>query len=271
MMTFGCSRHTTGPDQSFSLKISVKDPRGNPVAGLRVSMVNDLAMSAGSGKRGPGPPARPLSTTSLGFEAPKVFRGTLGILSIKGNRVVDLLAGTLLPAGAFRVNWTPDAVLTNGVYVCRFSAADTGTGSVLFRDSNYVVLHDIDPALCVIGWTNGSGEYETGDPALFPNLIPLPPIPLTDASGPTVIGTFRYLDSVTVTVVDTLNHIGLAKRTAITNGTNAMDVLWVPSTIYNAIGDVRITAQLLGPSPISDSVVVPTQWKLRQNYPNPFN
>lgn len=271
-ISLSCSRSTTGPDHTFSLKLSVKDTHGNPVPGLRVSMINDITPSVGMTKRIPGNPARPQAVTTIGFDAPVVFRGSLSVVSMRGIPLADLIDGAPRRQGSYQVNWTTPAQLPSGVYQCRFVATDSSGGSVLFRDSMFVSLYQVDPASCVIGWTNVSGILETGDPSLFPSLLQLPPLRMTDASGPSVIGTFTYADSVTITLSDTLNHLGMVGRGVVRQGQNAIDILWMPTAMSGASGYITQQKSSLPDSSVTpDSSVVPTQWKLRQNYPNPFN
>ena len=268
-LSLSCSKHSTGPDNTFSLKLSVADGRGIPVSGLRVSLINDLSASYVFLNRARVNPSSSLAVTTFGVEAPVAFHGSLTVESLKGVDVAGLFDASLRPAGVYTVNWDVPDGLSSGVYRCRFVATDSAGTTILFRDSIFASLYANDPALCVIGWTDASGNFETTDESAFPNLLGLPPIPLTGSAGPTVIGSFIYSDSVAVTLTDTLNHLGMVSRTLIRQGPNSMSVVWTPTLTGSAPdigGKSAIVPPVAGPSP-----VVPKAWKLRQNYPNPFN
>lgn len=273
-IALACSKDSVGPDNGFSLKLLVRDAGGKSVAGLRVSAFNDLAVSPGPSKRLRDRSSRPQSVTTIVFQSPVSYRGSLTLLTMKGATVADLFDNALRPAGVYSVNWATDAGLLCGVYWCRLVATDSSRGLVLFHDSVLVSFHHTDPSMSVIGWTNGSGVFETRNEALFPNLFQLPPIPMTDATGPTVIGSFAYSDSVTITLEDTASQLTMSKRGVIKQGQNSIDVAWSPTLTRGFRGEATQNGgrNVRGLSTIDTVVViVPTTWKLYQNYPNPFN
>jgi hypothetical protein len=154
------------------------------------------------------------------------------------------------------------------VYRCRFTAADTATGAVLFRDSIQVVLWQPDPAVAVVGFSSAGGIVESSDSLLFPSIFDLPPFIRTDATGPTPLGTFTIPDSCTITLTDTLYGRSAVYGRRITPGSNTFILTWNPSGVVPLMAGPGSDER---PIPARFSTFPSVEWRLSQNYPNPFN
>ncbi len=268
----GCKNGGVNPVSGFSFRLNVTNTQGVPVAGLRVSLMNDLTTNPfifrGSGTH----LSSVAAVTSISFDAPVAFVGSLTVHDLAGSEVASLLDSSLRPAGRYLVHWSGPDASANGLYRSVLRALDSSGTRLLFSDSILVALQEPDPALSVVGWTDGSGVFETGNTLLFPYLFNLGPITMTDATGPTALGSFRYLNTATVTLTDTATHRSMSTRIGITDGPTTAPVVWNPTG--PSVAPARAGAEPEGTGRLfKDSVivVVPQSWKLYQNYPNPFN
>jgi hypothetical protein len=266
---WGCVEQGTDPpaNEPFLFRVAVVDAAGNPVPNLRVSAYPPVP-SGGLGKRSPStPPAGILSATNVHFAVALVSRVNLTLLELDGTAAQHIVADRLLP-GIYSVNISLRNSYGVRVYRCRFTAADTASGAILFRDSIQVVLWQPDAAVAVVGFTSAGGVVESSDSLLFPSIFNLPPFIRTDASGPTPLGTFTIPDSCTITLSDTVSGRSAVYVRRITPGRNAFTLTWNPSGVMPLMAEPGSVER---PVPALFSTSPPVEWRLDQNYPNPFN
>ena len=211
LMIYSCkdkgSNVTQDKDKEFHVKISVKDPAGNPVSGLRVSATgiltieNQLTYKSLPLSLKPNRSGQIQALTSVRFSTAANAFVMLTLLDLRGQRI-DTLVYSPKSAGLYSINLGIPYGSLSGVYLCRLSAVND---SVHFQDSIYIVYHNPDPNQNVVGWTNQSGVFQESDINLFPHNLDLPMFAQTNSSGPEIVGTFEYTDSVSIVLTDTTN------------------------------------------------------------------
>jgi hypothetical protein len=280
LFAFSCKDNGTGPilveDTSFRLKIIVKDAAGNPVSGLRISawellsIDNQLSKSSISSQLNKVNKIQ--AQTSFTFSLAERSYVIFSIFNILDQEVVRLVDAPKL-AGLYKASWnaqsTPSFIVSSGVYKCRLFAKSTSSDSVLFQDSIYAVLHQPDPEVSVLGWTSQSGIFETTNVLHFPNVLDPPILLQTNSTGPEIMGTFNYIDSVALVLTDSITHNQQRINVIIGKQNNTCELTWKPtaSPTPSIVGNPPILHKTTGVGPIS----IPKTWKLYQNYPNPFN
>ena len=261
-----------GPTPSgFSLKIAVTDTSEHPVPGLRISAWNTLTGVPFRGAKSKAMPSRgTLAVSTIGFDVAAPARVILSILDLDNSLAATVFDRNVSNTGSYVVNWSIRQNVPTRVYKCLLVAQDTATSAVLFRDSVYAVLWQRDASVAIIGWTAPLGTYETHDSLLFPNVLSLPPMVLTDATGPTPLGTFAISDTITVILADTSTRRSQTYQRIITRGENTMKLDWAPPGPA-ATPEAVISARPQLNTEIRFKAQVHTSWALHQNYPNPFD
>jgi len=283
LFLFSCKDKLTDPglidNTEFQFIINVKDTKGNPARGLRVSAWGVLSIENQLYKTGVLNQIK--KTTKIQAQTTFTFslvRDAYVIFSVFNlmDQEVARLTNESRPAGLHQVSWdvsTQSSIISSGVYKCSIIAKSITSDSVFFQDSIYAVLHQPDPQAAVLGWTSQSGMFETTNRGFFPNVLNPPTLLLTNSSGPEIAGTFNYTDSVAVFLTDTTTQEQELYYLTIGKQKNTFDLTWNPAPVAPPIPIFSITEKS---SKLSDTVtVIPvttlTTWKLYQNYPNPFN
>jgi len=212
------------------------------------------------------------AVTTLNFDSPVSFAGSMVISDLEGTVVSKLLDGSAHRTGSYAVSWIVPDGTPNGVYRCVFVGKDSSGQRTLFADSILIALEQGDPQTSVVGWTGANGEFETRDRLLVPGILGLPPIPMTTAEGHDPVGTFMYSDTVAVTLTDTSTQQSMTVRRSVADQPNTISVIWNPGAPGAPPFGSRDRLSRIGSS-LRDSIIetTPTAWKLYQNYPNPFN
>lgn len=259
------------PPTMFSAKITVKNPGGTPVAGLRISAWNHLPLTVfHSSQRTTDRLASPLSVSEIRFSTASRARINLSVFEFDGS-LASTLVDEILPAGPHEVQWDNDAHKPPRVYYYRLIAEDSATGVLLFRDSLYAVLWHVDSEIAILGWSSSAGTFETTDKLLFPNVLNLPTLVLTKDT-PDSLNTFSIPDTVSITLTDTATHQQMTFDRVIKKGVaNNIELVWNPPVTRQRIS--------VGESTLEQRAAVQTrrvelglvEWRLYQNYPNPFN
>jgi hypothetical protein len=255
-------------DNGFSVKISVKDPSGNPVAGLRISAWNHLSLPPFEiSKSEILEPQK--STSTIIFAVPEKSYIDL-IVSQADGTPLDTLANELKEAGLYSYNWSTNKQLPTRVYKYRLTAKDT-SGAYIFKDSSYAVLWQPDADISILGWTSNDGGFNTTDKLLFPNTLQLPKLIFTEVFGPDSAGTFTIRDTVTIVLTDTSTHKFISFSHVIKNDIeNKIDLLWNPNLAKQTSSEnFQHSSAIIKSWRRPDGV--PDKFKLYQNYPNPFN
>lgn len=269
-----CKSDSTGPSKEtpkpFSLKILVQSPEGAPRAGLRISLINQLIYTLSSKSSGFDNTLRarsPLATSTLRFEVPVVCKVDLTAFEMDGSVAANYLTGYTAAVGAHVANCSINGAIGSHVYKFRLTARDPSSGAILFMDSIYAALVQYDATLSRLGSTGLDGTFETSDSLRFPNLLSLPPLIATDATG-TTNGTFIFPDTVTIMLTDTVSSTTEMFAIPVTKGAQVDTLVWTHG-LPKALEDTG-TAESPGTkvSRITESAFT---WKLEQNYPNPFD
>ena len=257
-------------DNGFSVKISVKDTGGNPVAGLRISAWNHLSIPPSNLTLSKKFYKNPLkSTCTIEFAIPIVSEAELSVFEVDG-KLIETLWHQQFEAGLYQCNWSINKQLPTRVYKYRLTAKDTN-GTYIFKDSCYAVLWQPDADISILGWTSNDGTFNTTDKLLFANTLQLPQFIFTEVFGPDSAGTFTIRDTVTIVLTDTVTHKSISSINVVKKDVeNKIDLLWNPSlakqtsseNFQNSPAIIKSWRRLDG---------VPDKFKLYQNYPNPFN
>jgi len=274
ILLFSCTDDTTSPPPltEFSVKISVKNPSGTPVAGLRISAWNHLPSSVfPENQKTRDIPASPLSASTIQFSIPMRARINLEVFEFDGSHA-STLVDQILDAGMHTVNWYNQVHRPTRVYYYRLIAKDTATTSPLFRDSLFAVLWHVDSEIAILGWSSLAGTFETSDKLLFPNVLDLPTLIHTGEQGPDSLNTFVIPDMVTIGLTDTVTHQHMKFDRVIKKGiANNIELVWNPTLSKQWVpyhlprGEQQATIRT------NRLAMVLFDWKLYQNYPNPFN
>ena len=271
-----CAKSPVSPadkgEEDFSLTISTVDKNGAPVGGLVISAWNHITEFPSPGANStPFSLKKVAAVTTIGFQIPVTCHVILRAFDLDNELVETIVDIPGAVPGAHKANYGLQS--TAGMRVFKFSllATDGSTGALLYRDSIYAVLWQYDRTLSIIGTTSSQGTFQTADSLLFPNVLSLPPLVLTNSAGPTPLGTFQVSDSVTVVLSDTLSKTTQSYLCIITRGKNDIRLIWNPASISRPE-----TADGEPTSPVTTGHSRKTQsaglsWKLEQNYPNPFN
>ena len=263
---------TDGGEQDFSLTIAVVDSNHNPVPGLVISAWNLMeGVAMGKIEAGPLSPQDVEAVSTIGFEVPEVAHVYLGAYDLNDHEVgtiVDLPAAAI---GIHKANFSFPGHGGTRVFKCRLVATSNSSGALLFRDSIYAVLWQFDNTLSAIGSTSPQGLFQTRDSLLFPNVLGLPPLVATDATGPTSLGTFRISDSVTIVATDTVANISWAYHRTIKKGKNELQIILASGALFRPQGARRSITSFVEPADATGAEKPSFEWKLEQNYPNPFN
>jgi hypothetical protein len=279
LLLFSCKDKITDPalinNKEFRFIINVKDIKGNPVKGLRVSawgtlsIENQLGFNKMHVANQLNKAENILASSFLGFSIARQALVTLSVVNLRNQSADTLVERNSLP-GQYQVAWTIPQGTPSGVYKIRLSAL---ADSIHFQDSIYAVYHNIDPEQNIIGWTGTEGIFEMTDSHRFPKNLDLPAFCWTNSAGPDSIGTFNYTDSVAVCLTDTITHEQELYYLTVGKQKNTFDLTWNPAPVTPPIPIFSMTEKS---SILSDTItVIPvttlTTWKLFQNYPNPFN
>jgi hypothetical protein len=283
LLLSSCKDKITDPalidNSDFRFTINIKDTKGNPVKGLRVSAWGVLSIENQLYKPGTldqiKKQAKIQAQTSFTFSFVRDAYVKFSVFNLLDQEVAHLIDESK-PAGLHQISWdasTPSSVVSSGAYKCRIIAKSITSDSVFYQDSVYAVLHQPDPQISVLGWTSQSGMFETANVVLFSYVLNPPTFLRTNSASPDIIGTFNYTDSVSVCLTDTITHEQEMYYLTIGKQKNTFNLTWNPAPVAPPIPIFSITEKS---SKLSDTVtVIPvttlTAWKLYQNYPNPFN
>lgn len=260
---------TTGPppvaEQPFNVSITVKDGSGQGIPGLRISAWSKLPFSLPNGD---GTPPGVLAVTSVPFLVGSLSRVNLSLFEMDGSLHSSIWIDTL-SMGSYVARVSIHEFIPTHVYKCRMVARALVADSIMFRDSIYVVLHQPDASIGILGWTDQSGKFQSSDTLLFPNVLGLPPIPQTGPGGPQPLGSFSIGDTLLITLTDTTTARAQTFTRAIHKGANDMQLIWNPVEPDRSIRKALRVDK--GATFIQRMSGVKAQWALEQNYPNPFD
>ena len=141
----------------------------------------------------------------------------------------------------------------------------------LFKDSIYITLLDNSPENSILGYTSKSGTFETTDSLSFPNILTLPPIVETNATGPAPIGVFSFSQSIVITLIDTVTSRSVSYVRQVIKGQNVFNLTWNPSSGSTSTNPSVSMERLERMNPFSADTIIlpPPRWELTQNFPNP--
>jgi hypothetical protein len=271
-----CTNNSTEPsyDTNYSFKVIVKDQAGVPMNGLRVSAWDvlsiDLLLNKADGANQTNKTGNISAASSLNFLIAANSHVLLTAFDFR-NQEVDTLIDELLRAGRYQRIWVPPSGSPSSVYKIRLTATND---SIHFQDSIYAVYHTQDPEQNIIGWTTHSGVFELANASLFLNKLELPEFNRTNSTGPEIIGTFNYTNSVVVVLTDTSTYQQQRYYVTIGRQRNTFNLTWNPPNNLPAANKQYVRPAAKPQSIASDTIIVvapPSIWKLEQNYPNPFN
>jgi hypothetical protein len=261
-------------DDSFLFHLDVVDSSGDPRPGLSIGVWNELSLPhfVGQSESQGNALSEPPFVTTVTCLTPVACRANLTIFDLENNPV-DTLLDENVYAGEWTVTWSgPEEPVANGVYKCIYSAYDSDSDALLYRDSIWMVLWQPDPAVSIIGYNDSDGSFETRDSLLFPNIFELPKIPQTGEDDWNVIDSFTVLDHVHITLTDTLTGTSQEFIETVIKGRNLIKLEWASPAIPSSHGgNVNTESDRLNLMPSDPQPPIPDEFELRQNYPNPFN
>ncbi len=260
------------PYDGFLFHIDVSGP--GRVSDLRVSTWSKLSIPSSTPDLPPDGNATgmPCFSTAVTFLSPVACLIDLTVFDLE-NKPVDTLVDNYVLAGETSTEWSgPSENTPGGVYKCIASAYDPDGGTLIYRDSIWMVMWQPDPEITVIGYTGSDGSFETSDSLLFPSTFKPPRIPRTGEQDDTVIDSFTVLDTIVIALTDTVTNKLRTFTRKITNGRNFFELEWEPlspqPTDRISAGDMPV---MVNTKPHDPQPPTPTEFELRQNYPNPFN
>ena len=282
LATLSCKDIGVGPGSGgqtgFSVKFTVTRPNGQPAGGLELSAFNQVHIAGVYGqnlqKRSP---QNVNSTSTLEFGAPQSAFVSLAVFDLDGTLVSTIMDDRRVVGGKYAATFFVPRPYGTRVYKCVLVATDTASGAMLYRDSVYAALCNIDPSLAVIGTTSASGTFQTQDSLLFPNVLSLPRLILTSSVGPDSLGTFQLVDAVNVVLTDTAARQSESYLCTVQAGSNDIHLVWNPSTSKIQVAQIRRSEalakirQIRSVGGVNPNPGVPARWSLSQNYPNPFD
>ena len=262
----GCKNSVDTNQKPFVLNVKVIDSNNNSLQNINVSVWakinsnNILKRTEQSDS---------FAATTFKFNIPQNCFGSLKAYDLN-NKFVQSLIARELQAGSYSVTWGTN--IPDGVFKCKFIASSDSTGSnVYFKDSIYAVLIAPDASISSIGKTNSSGQATTTNKLLCPNLYNLPSIPLTSMVGPEVIGHFTFSDSFTIALSDESFSTVKLYYCNITDCENNITLNWDDGISQSHNNKMIYKNNTFNNILASDTVFLPTEFKLYQNYPNPFD
>jgi hypothetical protein len=270
-----CKKSTTGPNDTqkdFLVHIQVANSNNQPVSGLRVSVWNALS-NTGLAKTMTSSSTNLISSaTTINFALAKTSNITLALSELNNKPYATLVTGIKNP-GYYTVTASFPTLCGTHVYQCRLSAIDTSSDTLSYSGSMYLVLHQPDPAIAVLGYTSSTGSIETTDSLWFPNLFPLPPLIRTASTSRDSLGTFSIPENVQICLTDTSSGLSQVYSAVIKGGETIISLGWNPTSSSSISSVVHKSAKSQTTSILPDviPVSIPTNTKLYQNYPNPFN
>ena len=269
-----CKKSTTGPNDTpkdFLVHLQVTNSSHQPVSGLRVSMWNALPYTGLAKTSASASISRITSETAIYYDLAKTSKISLTLSELNNKPYATLITG-IKNAGKYAVHADFPALFGTHVYKCQLSVTDTTSDTLRYSDSIYLVLHQADPAIAVMGYTSSSGIYETTDSLCFPNLFSLPPMVKTIASSPDTIGTFSIPDSVQICLTDTSSGLSQMYGAVIKGEENNISLVWNPTSPLSSASQIKSNSRIIIPSlGVIGPISIPKTTKLHQNYPNPFN
>ena len=288
-----CKDNTTSPQPTktgFSVKITVKNSSGTPVAGLRINAWNHFPSSFLLGRQATHNVSSSIQSlhsvqaaSSINFSTASIARINLSVFEFDGTPVSTLI-DDIRPAGRYSVQWNNQAHKPPRVYYYRLIAQDTATAVPLFRDSLFAVLWHLGD-LAFLGWSSSGGTFETSDKLLFPNVLDLPTLIRTSPMGPDSLSTFVIPDTVTIALTDTVTNRQIEFDQVIKKGVaNDIQLVWSPALSKQCVPYQlpmesehscpvisTLTQDFIATIRTNQQTEVLFDWKLVQNYPNPFN
>ncbi len=273
-LNISCSKSGVGPSddgQHFALTITAVNSNGGPAGGLIISAWNHIEYSPILNALGSLPSVQKTTAISvIGFEVPVVCHVALGAYDLSGQLIRTIADLPSALVGRHSAQFSVDGSHGSAVYKCRLVATDNASGNVLFSDSIYAFLWQVDASLNTLGSTATDGTFHTTDSLRFPNVFNLPPITATSSVGPTPVGVFQISDSVTVVLTDTTARKSQSYQCIVKRGANDLHLTWNPISNVSSPVAVSRTIRSGGPQP-AHATKTQAGWKLDQNYPNPFD
>jgi len=275
LLSLSCKNNAVNPGNSsqclFSVKVVVKNSNAQPLKGIRVSAYNTFYSSVLSKIESLAGPKKIQSTSVISYAVKNSSFMTFAVYELDGRLVQSPVLNKLSRPGMYMVLFSLNSSSAGTrVYKGILTAINDTTQQVMFKDSIYLTLWQPDPHLSILGYTTSTGTFETTDSLAFPNVLMLPPMIKTVATGPDPMGIFSIPQNVVFTLTDTATFQSVSYTRQVMMGQNEFDLSWNPSTTSLRVPD-NVEIRKLAINDTLIPVVVPTEWKLYQNYPNPFN
>ena len=281
-----CRNNPVGPNNAsnnFSVKVDVKDSNGHPVQGIQVSAYSNLNFScvsqqnnifgAQTHKSYSSDPLPFGATSTLAFQVQKSSMVTYEVYELDGSSSGPLV-NRFLQSGLYTVTLFFNLPIAGTrVYKFVLSAVNDTTQQVSFKDSIYMTLWCTDPQGTILGYTSNAGTFETSDSLSFPNILTLPPM-IQTLDSPDSLGTFSFLQNVSIVLTDPTTLQSMSYSRQIQKGLNEFNLEWNPSanaSLLSKVSSNKKRQNMIDVNIQSVQVVAPpVHWKLSQNYPNPF-
>jgi hypothetical protein len=285
LFLLSCNDNPTDTSNStpFSLEVQVIDKDGIPKEGINVSIWNNISYS-GTWKKALSE-NNILASTSIGFFIPEQCFIEIASFDIEGKLKENILSGEYLP-GSYRIIYSGSEPVGTAVYKCKMTVySDSLYSNIISGDSIYMVLHQPDPSVSVVGKSNFNGKVKTYNKLLFPQLYNLPVIRRTGPDSPEELGNIIFSDSVTIILADDSFSKTIVYKKRVSNGDNKITLIWDES-LTKTIKQIKPIEQDYSyrDESVSPGINIyrlketdveygffPGEWILEQNYPNPYN
>jgi hypothetical protein len=273
---YSCNESVSDPGESaskdFLFRVIIINSNGQPVPGLRVSAYNDPSKGGFSNIQQFYRGNKITSQSTLNFAISNNCKVTLSLYELNGNILQQPLNNELLDMGMYAVTLSVNNTMAGTrVYKAVLRAVNDTTNIQFFTDSIFITLWQPDPMFSILGYTSNEGIFEMYDTLSFPNLLTLPPMVRTFATGPDSVGIFTFSNDIVITLSDTINGMSQTYIRSITKGKNEFELNWNPSGYFMSSQSNPIQRFEISKIDTGNTVITPDETRLYQNYPNPFN
>lgn len=253
---------------NFSFELTVVDGSGNPVEGLNIALVNNIANSF-EGREENYLRAQTSIRANLGISA----HCEIIIKNIKNNPVRTLVSEEM-NSGSYTINWNgkddEENNLPSGLYYCQMKAQNEG--ETFYQESHAMYLQSFHNTN---GSTDADGFFQTNNKKPFINLFKTDSLQIVDQNG-YELGREAFSDTTIICLSQgDSSQVIQMEYVKIKNKKNKLELIWDPE---NRAKEISVQTEIIQHKPVleklrgSDDNIIPSDdAELIGSYPNPFN